>query len=70
MYMAFRKEESENNREHKFRIVEILSRSRQQTQMQQPQQPVTSQIESQFLTYHMQTPTSSTRRESDPYQLH
>ena len=32
--------------------------------MLQPQQPVTNQIKSRFLSYHMQTPT----KESDPYQ--
>ena len=36
--------------------------------MLQPQHPVESQIESLFILYHKQTPTSSTRRESDPYQ--
>ena len=67
-YMAFRKSESEKNREQELRSVEILSRSCQQAQMLQLQQSVTSQIKSQFLPYHMQTPTSNTRRESDIYQ--
>ena len=67
-YLAFHKEKSEKIQERELRIVEILSCSCQQAKMLQPQQPVTSQIESQFLSYFMQTPTSSTRRESDPYQ--
>ena len=69
-YMAFHKEESEKNREYESRIAEILSRSHQQFPMQQPQQSVTSHIESQFLSYHMQTLSSSrsTRKVSDPYQ--
>ena len=66
--MAFLKGESEKKREHELHIVGIFSRSIQQVQILQPQQAVTSQIESQFLTYHMQTAISTTRRESDTYQ--
>ena len=61
--MAFRKVESEKKRVHELRIVEIFSRSCQQAQMLPPQQPVISKIEPQFLSNHMQNPTSSTRKE-------
>ena len=61
--MAFRKVESEKTRVHKLCIVEIFSRSCPQAQMLQPQQPVISKIEPQFLPYHMQSPTSNTRKE-------
>ena len=61
--MAFRKVESEKKRVHELCIVEIFSRSCQQAQMLQPQQPVISRIEPQFLLYHMQSPTSNTRKE-------
>ena len=54
--MAFRKEESEKIPEQEIRIVEIVSRNRQRAQILQPQQMATSQIESQFLSYQMQTP--------------
>ena len=48
-YMALRKEVSEKKQEHNLRIVEVLSHNCLQAQMLQIQQPVTSQIESQFL---------------------
>ena len=57
--MAFRKEESEKIPEQEIRIVEIVSRNRQRAQILQPQQMATSQIESQFLSYQMQTPAWS-----------
>ena len=47
--MAFRKVESEKTRVHKLCIVEIFSRSSPQAQMLQPQQPVISKTEPQFL---------------------
>ena len=65
-YMALRKEVSEKKLEHNLRIVEVLSHNCLQAQMLQIQQPVTSQIESQFLSYHKQNPILSTRRESNP----
>ena len=61
--MVFRKVKSEKKQVHELRIVEIFSLSCQQAQMLQPQQPVISKIEPQFLSYHMQSPTLSKRKE-------
>ena len=59
---AFRKIQSEKKRVHELHILAMFSRSCQQAQTLQPQQPVISRIESQFLLYHMQSPTSSARK--------
>ena len=53
-YMVFCNEQSEKNRANGLRRAEILSRSHQQFPMQRLQQLVTSEIESQFLSYHIQ----------------
>ena len=57
-----------NKKKPRTRALHCRNTFTQQAQMLQPQHPVESQIESLFILYHMQTPTSSTRRESDPYQ--
>ena len=59
---AFRKIQSEKKRVHELHIVEMFSRSCQQAQTLQSQQPVISKIKSQFLLYHMQSPTLSARK--------
>ena len=53
-YMVFCNEQSEKNRANELLRAEILSRSHQQFPMQRLQQLVTSEIESQFLSYHIQ----------------